>query len=149
MDWLDFENLIREIFEKEFNRNGGEVKITQASRDGGVDAIAFDPDPIRGGKVVIQAKRYTNVVGVSAVRDLYGTVHNEGATKGVLVTTSDFGPDAYEFARGKPLTLLSGSELLYLLQKHGYQAKIDIADAKKILAADLASLQARFGSSSS
>jgi restriction system protein len=50
MDWLDFENLIREIFEKEFSQNGGEVRITQASRDGGVDAIAFDPDPIRAGR---------------------------------------------------------------------------------------------------
>ena len=133
MDWLDFENLIRELFEKEFSKDGGEVKITQASRDGGVDAIAFDPDPIRGGKIVIQAKRYTNTVGVAAVRDLFGTVHNEGATKGILVTTSDYGPDAYEFAKGKPLTLLSGSELLYLLGKHGYQAKIDLKEAKKIL----------------
>ena len=134
MDWLDFENLIREIFEKEFSQNGGEVKITQASRDGGVDAIAFDPDPIRGGKIVIQAKRYTNPVGVSAVRDLFGTVHNEGATKGILVTTSDYGPDAYEFAKGKPLTLLSGSELLYLLQKHGHRARINLADAKRLFA---------------
>lgn len=136
MDWLDFENLIREVFEKEFTSNGGEVKITRASRDGGVDAIAFDPDPIRGGKIVIQAKRYTNPVGVSAVRDLFGTVHNEGATKGILVTTSDYGPDAYEFAKGKPLTLLSGSELLYLLQKHGHRARINLAEAKKILAAE-------------
>ena len=133
MDWLDFENLIREIFEKEFSRNGGEVKITQASRDGGVDAIAFDPDPIRGGKIVIQAKRYTNAVGVSAVRDLYGTVHNEGAMKGILVTTSDFGPDAYEFAKGKPLTLMSGSELLYLLEKHGHHARINLTEAKQTL----------------
>jgi restriction system protein len=133
MDWLDFENLIRELFEKEFSKDGGEVKITQASRDGGVDAIAFDPDPIRGGKIVIQAKRYTNTVGVAAVRDLFGTVHNEGATKGILVTTSDYGPDAYEFIKGKPLTLLSGSELLYLLGKHGYRAKIDIKEAKKLL----------------
>jgi restriction system protein len=133
MDWLDFENLIRELFEKEFSKNGGEVKITQASRDGGVDAIAFDPDPIRGGKIVIQAKRYTNPVGVAAVRDLFGTVINEGATKGILVTTSDYGPDSYEFAKGKPLTLLSGSELLYLLGRHGYKAKIDIKEAKKVL----------------
>ncbi len=133
MDWLDFENLIRELFEKEFSKDGGEVKITQASRDGGVDAIAFDPDPIRGGKIVIQAKRYTNTVGVAAVRDLFGTVHNEGATKGILVTTSDYGPDAYDFAKGKPLTLLTGSELLYLLGKHGYQAKIDLKEAKKLL----------------
>ncbi|RKJ10548.1 restriction endonuclease, partial [Butyricicoccus sp. 1XD8-22] len=111
----------------------GEVKITQASKDGGVDAVAFDPDPIRGGKIVIQAKRYTNVVGVSAVRDLYGTVMNEGATKGILVSTADYGPDAYNFAKDKPLTLLNGNNLLHLLQKHGHKAKIDLKEAKKIL----------------
>ena len=133
MNWEDFEHLIRELFEKEFQTNGGEVKVTQASRDGGVDAIAFDPDPIRGGKIVIQAKRYTNTVGVSAVRDLYGTVVNEGATKGILVSTADYGPDAYEFAKGKPLTLLNGSNLLHLLEKHGHHAKIDLKEAKKIL----------------
>lgn len=134
MDWEDFEHLIRELFEKEFRNEGGEVKVTQASRDGGVDAVAFDPDPIRGGKIVIQAKRYTNVVGVAAVRDLYGTVVNEGATKGILVSTADYGPDAYAFAKDKPITLLSGSNLLHLLEKHGHHAKIDLKEAKKILA---------------
>jgi len=133
MNWEDFEHLIREVFENEFKTNGGEVKVTQASRDGGVDAIAFDPDPIRGGKIVIQAKRYTNTVGVSAVRDLYGTVMNEGATKGILVTTSDYGSDSYEFAKGKPLTLLNGSNLLYLLEKHGHRAKIDIEEARRLM----------------
>ena len=134
MDWQDFEHLIRELFEKEFNQSGGEVKITRASKDGGVDAIAFDPDPIRGGKIVIQAKRYTNVVGVSAVRDLYGTVLNEGATKGILVSTADYGPDSYSFAKDKPITLLNGNNLLHLLQNHGHNAKIDLKEAKKILA---------------
>jgi restriction system protein len=134
MDWEDFEHFIREVFEKVFSENGGEVKVTQASRDGGVDAVAFDPDPIRGGKIVIQAKRYTNPVGVSAVRDLYGTVMNEGAIKGILVTTSNYGPDAYEFAKGKPLTLLDGGNLLHLLEKHGRRARIDIAEARKIAA---------------
>lgn len=133
MDWEDFEHLIRELFEKEFNQTGGEVRITRASRDGGVDAVAFDTDPIRGGKIVIQAKRYTNVVGVSAVRDLYGTVLNEGATKGILVSTADYGPDAYNFAKDKPITLLNGNNLLHLLQKHGYKAKIDIKEAKEFL----------------
>ncbi len=99
MDWQDFEHLIRELFEKEFGREGAEVKITQASRDRGVDAIAFDPDPIRGGKFVIQAKRYTNIVDVSAVRDLNGTVVNEGANRGILVTTSNYGRDAYGFPK--------------------------------------------------
>ncbi len=131
MDWEDFEHLIREVFAKEFSSNGGEVRVTQASRDGGVDAIAFDPDPIRGGKIVIQAKRYTNTVGVSSVRDLYGTVMNEGAIKGILVTTADYGPDAYEFVKGKPLTLMNGANLLYLLEKHGHHARIDIKEAKR------------------
>ena len=134
MDWEDFEHLIREVFEKEFAQSGGEVKVTQASRDGGVDAVAFDADPVRGGKIVIQAKRYTNTVGVSAVRDLYGTVMNEGAMKGILVTTADYGPDAYEFAKGKPLTLLSGSNLLSMLERHGHRATIDLKAARQILA---------------
>ena len=134
MDWEDFEHLIRELFEKEFSKGGGEVKVTQASRDGGVDAIAFDPDPIRGGRMVIQAKRYTNVVGVAAVRDLYGTVVDEGATKGILVTKAYYGHDAYDFAKGKPITLLNGSNLLHLLERHGHHAKIDLKEAKRILA---------------
>lgn len=133
MDWDDFEHLIRELFDKEFSANGGEVKVTQASRDGGVDAVAFDPDPIRGGKIIIQAKRYTNVVGVSAVRDLYGAVLNEGATKGILVTTAEYGADSYKFAKDKPLTLLNGSNLLHLLSKHGQKARIDIKEAKRII----------------
>jgi restriction system protein len=108
------------------------VKITQASRDGGVDAVAFDPEPIRGGKIIIQAKRYAYTVGVSAVRDLYGTVMNEGANKGILVTTSDYGPDAYAFANGKPLLLLNGANLLHMLEKHGHRARIDLQEARRI-----------------
>ena len=132
MHWEDFEHLVRELFEIEFARNGGEVRVTQASRDGGVDAIIFDPDPLRGGKIVVQAKRYTNTVGVSAVRDLYGTVINEGANTGILITTSDYGHDSYEFAKDKPLKLLNGGHLLALLHKNGRSAHINIEEAKKI-----------------
>lgn len=131
MDWEEFEHLVREVFDKEFASRGGEVRVTQSSSDGGVDAIAFDPDPISGGKIIIQAKRYTKTVGVGAVRDLYGTTLNEGAIKGILVTTADYGPDAHKFASDKPLTLMSGSHLLHLLEKHGTKAKIDIQEARR------------------
>lgn len=133
MPWEDFEHLVRELFAKIFSADRSEVHVTRASRDGGVDAIAFDPDPIKGGKIVIQAKRYTNVVGVSAVRDLYGTVLNEGANRGILVTTSDYGPDAYKFAQGKPITLLNGGNLLSLLSEHGHKARIDLGEARRML----------------
>ena len=68
--------------------------------------------------MVIQAKRYKDAVGVSAVRDLYGTMLNEGANKGILVTTSRYGPDAYVFSSDKPIELIDGSALLYLLREH-------------------------------
>ncbi len=121
----EFENLITNLFSK----MGLDTKQTQASRDGGVDCVAFDPRPIFGGKVVIQAKRYKGTVGVAAVRDLYGTVHNEGATKGILVATSGYGRASFEFANGKPLELLDGSHLLYLLKEYaGVDARIEPPD---------------------
>lgn len=117
----EFENLITNLF----SRMGLETRLTQASRDGGVDCVAFDQRPIVGGKVVIQAKRYKGTVGVSAVRDLYGTVHNEGASKGILVTTSGYGKASFEFATNKPLELIDGGGLLYLLAEHaGIEARI-------------------------
>jgi restriction system protein len=117
---FEFENLVNNLFD----RIGFDAKSTQASRDGGVDVVAFDPRPILGGKVVIQAKRYKNVVGVSAVRDLYGTMINEGANKGILVATSHYGKDAYEFAKDKPIELIDGGGLLYLLEQNGIKARI-------------------------
>jgi Restriction endonuclease/Bacterial regulatory helix-turn-helix protein, lysR family len=121
-----------QLFEWEFGRNGVEVKVTRASRDRGVDAIMFDPDPLRGGKFVLQAKRHTRPVDVAAVRDLYGTVVNEGANRGILVTTSSYGPDAYEFAKDKPLSLVDGPNLLAMLQKHGRRYRIDLAEARRL-----------------
>ena len=120
----DFESLITNLFAT----MGLDTRQTRASRDGGVDCVAFDSRPIFGGKVVIQAKRYKNTVGVSAVRDLFGTVQNEGASKGILVTTSGYGKASFDFARGKPLELLDGSHLLHLLKEHaGIDARIDAA----------------------
>ena len=58
---------------------------------------------------------------------------NEGAMKGILVTTSNYGPDSYEFAKGKPLTLINGRELLGLLDKFGYNFNIDLKEAKELL----------------
>lgn len=132
MDWQEFEVMVRDLLQKEFGNQNCTVEVTQASRDAGVDAIAFDEDPIRGGKYVIQAKRYNNLVPLTAVRDLYGTVMNEGAVKGILVTTSYFGKDALEFAKGKPLTLINGEGLLSMFAKHGYNFKIELQKKKKV-----------------
>ncbi len=121
---FEFEHLVTNLF----NQMGLESKLTRSSKDGGVDCVAFDQRPVVGGKVVIQAKRWKNTVGVSAVRDLYGTMMNEGANKGILVSTSGYGPDAFDFAKDKPIELIDGSGLLYYLEQIGMQARIIMPD---------------------
>ncbi|MGW2488844.1 restriction endonuclease [Streptomyces sp. NPDC001606] len=120
MDPIEFEELVAELF----RAMGMRAVTTQRSNDGGVDVDATDPTPIRGGKIVVQVKRYRNTVPPTAVRDLYGTVQDVGANKGVLVTTSGFGPGSYTFARGKPLELVSGGELVDLLHRHGLRGRL-------------------------
>lgn len=120
LDPKKFEAFIQNLF----TRMGFDTKLFAASGDGGVDCVAFDPRPIVGGKFVVQAKLYSKTVQPSAVRDLYGTMQHEGATKGILITTSGYGPGSYEFANGKPLQLIDGSGLLALCKQHGISARI-------------------------
>ncbi|MGB8942618.1 MAG: restriction endonuclease [Streptomyces sp.] len=120
MDPVDFEGLVADLFRV----RGMQAVTTQRSHDGGVDVNAVDPDPISGGKIVVQVKRYRNTVPPSAVRDLFGTVQAAGANKGVLVTTSGFGPGSYTFASGKPLTLVAGPELVDLLHRCGLRGRL-------------------------
>ncbi|MDA5280300.1 restriction endonuclease [Streptomyces sp. Isolate_45] len=120
MDPIAFENLVAELF----RAMGMEAVTTQRSGDGGVDVEALDPAPIRGGRIVVQVKRYRNTVPPTAVRDLYGTVQDAGANKGVLVTTSSFGPGSYTFANGKPLELVPGVELVDLLHRYGLRGRL-------------------------
>jgi restriction system protein len=115
MDPVDFEDLVAELF----RQMGWQVMTTARSGDGGVDVQAMDPDPIRGGKIVIQVKRYRHAIPPAFVRDLYGTMLHEGATRGILVTTAEPGPSAQAFAAGKPLTLIGGRQLTSLLADHG------------------------------
>ena len=86
--------------------------------------MVYDQTAVFGGKYVIQAKRYVKTVPPSAVRDLYGTMLSEGATKGLLITTAGFGPSSYDFANNKPLLLISGTELLGLCREYGIPARI-------------------------
>ncbi|MFE1993153.1 restriction endonuclease [Streptomyces parvulus] len=120
MDPIAFEDLVADLF----RAMGMQAVTTQRSNDGGVDVDALDPAPIRGGKIVVQVKRYRNTVPPTAVRDLFGTVQDVGANKGVLVTTSRFGPGSHTFANGKPLELISGSELVDLLHRHGLRGRL-------------------------
>ncbi|QOR36003.1 restriction endonuclease [Clostridium sp. 'deep sea'] len=130
MDWRDFEVLIRDVFELEFKEQNIEINNTQCSNDGGVDVVAFNSNPYSGGTILLQAKRYTNIVTPEPVRALKGSMDDHNAIRGILITTSKFGESSREYASKHNITLIDGNKLLDLLHKHGYSYHIDLKQAK-------------------
>lgn len=99
------------------NSMGLRASTTQTTRDGGIDIVAYNDNPIFKGKYVIQCKDWQNPVGESIIRELYGVVVSETASKGILITTGTITKPAQKFAEGKPLELIDGEQLSKLLHK--------------------------------
>lgn len=117
MSGQEFERLIcRLLGAMEFR-----TELTKVSGDGGIDIVAVLDKPIIGGKYLFQCKRYApdNLVGASAVRDFYGAVTADRAVKGVFVTTSDFTPQAREFADKTGIELIDAAKLKALFHDFG------------------------------
>lgn len=111
---IEFEDLTHQLLLKV----GFSVEQTKASRDGGIDLIAYSNEPFFKGKYIIQCKRYAGTVGEPIIRDLYGVVSNERANKGILITTGNFSISALEFSKDKNLELIDGLNLESLLIKY-------------------------------
>jgi restriction system protein len=114
MDPIDFEHLIRRLFEK----IGLKSWVTQASRDDGIDAVAVNEEPLIGGLCIIQAKRTKNVVSAETVRSVAGIVNDRSASKGIVVTTAWFGKTSWDFAPRNRVELIDGRHLKALLLEH-------------------------------
>ena len=67
---------------------------------------------------LIQAKRWTGLVGLESVHALTGVMADHNATTGVLVTTSWFGRASEQFAKRNRITLINGAELKQLIKEH-------------------------------
>lgn len=80
----------------------------------------------------MQAKRYTNIVTPDAVRALKGSMDEKNAIRGILVTTSDFGPASKEYAGQHNITLINGEMLVQLCRENGLNYMIDLKQAKEI-----------------
>ena len=89
------------------------VKRGGAHADGGVDLELRRA----GEKVLVQCKYWkTWQVGVRPVRELWGVVAGEGATRAVFVTTGGYSAAARDFAKDKAIELLDGPALSSLLK---------------------------------
>jgi restriction system protein len=111
----EFEHLVRQVFEA----TGLEGWTTEHSRDDGVDAVMVSKTP--GGKMlsIVQAKRYSKVVGVAHVRELAGAIEEKKAGHGILVTTSWFTPGCWQKAHehGR-MELFDGERLIYMIKEY-------------------------------
>jgi len=112
----EFEKIVSQLY----NKMGYNIKLTQQSKDGGIDIYAKRVSESGSEYLAIQCKHYPNsVVNVEQVRALYGVVQSEPQlTKGVLVTSGRFSRECKEFARGKRLELFDRDYLLGLLGKY-------------------------------
>jgi Holliday junction resolvasome RuvABC ATP-dependent DNA helicase subunit len=126
MSGQDFERLICRLLDAMAFR----TELTKVSGDGGIDIIAVLDKPIIGGKYLFQCKRYApdNLVGASAVRDFCGAVSADRVVKGIFVTTSDFTPQAREFAEKAGIELIDAAKLKTLLHDHGLQEGVSGLD---------------------
>ena len=110
LSWQEFEYLVGEAY----RRQGYIVEETgSAAGDGGID-LAMSK---RGQRVLVQCKQWrTRRVGVKPVRELFGVMVSESADRAILVTCGSFTREAMNFAKGKPLDLVGGTELWELVK---------------------------------
>lgn len=95
INWRNFELLLAKILEKfEF-----EVEVLKGSKDGGIDVIALKKSTTFGSeRYLIQAKKWSNKVGVDPVRSLLWAHNEYKVTKSCLITTSKFTKGAWKLA---------------------------------------------------
>jgi len=89
------------------------------SGDDGIDGI-INEDKLGLDVVYIQAKRWQGPVGRPVVQAFAGSLEGHRARKGVLITTSQFTPDAREYVERieKKIVLVDGERLAQLMIDH-------------------------------
>lgn len=110
----DFEYLVERLY----SGMKYETCLTSPQKDGGRDVVATRHTPGRAERLLVECKRYSGPVGVKEVRALLGVVAAEKVNKGVMATTGRFTGPARTFAEENRLELVSGDQLVRLMNEH-------------------------------
>ena len=124
-----FEKIVIELFQKMGYGNG---KVTQLSRDGGIDGI-IKSDVLGFEQIYVQAKRYQKdaSIGQPDIQQFIGTLLGlqGNATKGIFVTTAKFSNEAVRYVQNfskAKIVLINGD----LLAKYIYEYELGIQPQK-------------------
>lgn len=99
-----------------------DVRHVGGSGDRGADLTAIDS---HGRKIVVQCKRYaaSNKVGSMEIQRFVGAITIHGASRGIVVTTSDFTPEARAIASNFRVDLIDGAKLRQWLEQYERNSK--------------------------
>jgi restriction system protein len=115
IDTID--NMSGVVFEKylleHFKHLGYSGHLTPSTADYGADLV-LQKD---GRRVVVQAKRWKNSVGVDAIQQVIGAIKHYDANKGMVVTNSTFTENAYELANSNGIELWDRKKLIEVMNK--------------------------------
>ncbi len=111
LDGIAFEVVVKQVYE----RLGFGVTLTPSGPDGGADLI-LEKSAV---KTVVQAKRYSESVGVAAVQQVVAAIKLYEAHRACVVTTSTFTPQAVQLAEVNDVLLIEGRALLALWDAAG------------------------------
>jgi len=108
LDPIEFEKIVGKLYQA----NGYKVYMTKKSKDEGIDLYLEKSNK----RIVIQCKHHPERnIGVRIVRELHGAMIDKGASKAILVTSGYFSQPAKNYAKGKPIQLIDGQELVEML----------------------------------
>lgn len=107
MDGIQFEHYLRLLFASQ----GYRVEVTRAAGDYGADLVMQK----EGKKIVVQAKRYTKNVGISAIQEVVGSKAYYKADEAWVITNSGFTEAAKNLASSNKVHLINRETLIEMI----------------------------------
>jgi restriction system protein len=108
LEWKRFELVVQRYY----SATGVRAELTCAGADGGIDVKLFHSGEDHAFSYV-QCKAWgTNKVNIRLVREFFGVMAADKVEQGVLITTSDFWPDARVFANANGIATLTAEDFV-------------------------------------
>ncbi|MCE2507065.1 MAG: restriction endonuclease [Nitrosopumilaceae archaeon] len=125
-----FKQIVTELLER---MGYGIGKTTKKSHDGGIDGI-ITADKLGLSELYIQAKRFSNTVPTSYVKEFIGTIQTTKTKTGVFITSGIIASNANDFIlkSGLNIQLVDGEKLSDLLYEYDIGLEVKIKPIKYI-----------------
>ncbi len=132
-----FEQLVLDLLKAVGYGIDGEIRVTQKSRDNGIDGVISE-DKLGFSKIYVQIKKYAedNKVSRPELQTFVGAIAGLDG-KGLFVTLSDFTEGAKEYAKSQNLVLINGQMLAKLMIEHNFGVSIKKTYEIKTIDSDL------------